>query len=138
IGVAAWPETLFGVASLGIGLFLLNIFFTTHMDKVFNWIFRLCPRRFQPWIAHILDDKIDSWDQRMTAQDTFGKRFGWATFRLAIWTGYLVLAFGTLQTAWNFVSKQPSEHVGHLLLTLLIQAVLNIPSIAFLLIRIFG
>jgi hypothetical protein len=137
-GVATWPETFFAVAATGIAMFLLNIFVATHMDKVFNWIFRLCPRRIQPWLAQVLDRGIEGWDQRMTAQDTFGKRLGWATVRLALWTAYLVLGFATLQIVWDIIWDLRTAPMLRLIATLLSQAVLNIPFVTFLLIRVFG
>ena len=138
LGLATWPETFFAVAVLGIVFFLINVFVATHMDKVFNWIFRFCPSRIQPWLANVLDSGIEKWDQRMTAQDTFGKRLGWSSFRLVLWTSYLVLAFATLQMLWDLILGQQTVPAFRLLATLLSQAVLNIPFVTFLLIRVFG
>jgi hypothetical protein len=138
LGLASWPDTFFIVGAVGIVLFLVNIFVATHMDKVFNWIFRFCPRRWQSGLAQVLDRGIENWDQRMIAQDTFGKRLGWSTFRLTLWTTYLVFAFATLQIVWDLIWDQRSAPVFRLLATFLSQAVLNIPFVAFLLIRVFG
>lgn len=138
LGIAAWPETFFCVASAGIFMFVLNVFVATHMDKVFNWIFRLCPRRMQPWLAQVLDSGIHGWDRRMTAQDTFGKRLGWASVRLTLWTTYLVLAFSSLQIVRDTILDQKTAPVLRIFATLLSQAVLNIPFVTFLLIRVFG
>ncbi len=138
LGLASWPETFFIVGTAGILLFLVNVFIATHMDKVFNWIFRLCPRRWQSGLASILDRGIENWDQRMIAQDTFGKRLGWSAFRLTLWTTYLVFAFATLQIVWGLMWQQHTAPVFRLLGTFLSQAILNIPFVAFLLIRVFG
>jgi hypothetical protein len=135
---ASWPETVFIVAAAGIVVFLANIFVATHMDKVFNWIFSFCPRRWQNRLAELLDKGIENWDQRMIAQDTFGKRLGWSALRLTLWTAYLVFAFATLQILWDLIWEQHTAPVYRLIATFLSQAALNIPFVTFVLIRVFG
>lgn len=138
VGVADWPITglLWTVAA--IITYLWVIVLTTHRDKVFNWLFRLCPRRLQRWLVGALDHYVTKWDNALVAQDTFRKRAWWSTIHLTVWTGYMVLAFASLQILIGLAFKQPSGTALLIAQTLLVQAMLNIPFVAFVLIQAFG
>jgi hypothetical protein len=137
-GVSEWPITglLWTVAA--IITYLWAIVLTTHRDKVFNWIFCLCPRRLQPWVVGALDHYVTRWDSTLMAKDTFTKRAWWSVVHLIAWTGYMVLAFASLEILLSLEVKQPSGTSFLIAHTLLTQAMLNIPFVAFVLIQVFG
>jgi len=138
LGLAAWPETLFGLSIIAIGAFLWSIFYTTHMDKIFNWIFRLSPERWWGWLADELDKRVGQRDKAFIAQDTFRKRAVWALIRLAYWAGYVVLAFASLQIASNIIYNQQAASAVRIVVTLAEQAAINVPLIVYVLLRIPG
>lgn len=138
LGRPDWRETFLAMTLAGILTFLATITLTTHLDKVFNWIFRLCPRNWQPWLAILLDKVVDEWDRRLGTIDTLRKRISWSLVRLSLWTTYMVLAFASLQImASLMLGDQPSD-TFRITYTLLAQALLNVPFVAFLFIQLFG
>jgi hypothetical protein len=107
---------------------------TTHRDKIFNWIF-LSPRRIQPWIVGGLDHFVTRWDEVMTAQHTFGKRAWWSAIHLVIWGTYLIAAFTSLQILSDLTEAQSIRPPLLIAAMLVVQALINLPFIAFALIQ---
>lgn len=133
-----WPWTLKAVTMFGLFFALALIFYTTHMDKVFNWILMLCPHGWKPLVAPLLNRQVDKQDRDFNAQDTFRKRATWALKRFISWTAYLVLAFASLQIAEDLLSGQAPHgdtSALRIIATFAIQALLNIPLVYYLLTR---
>ena len=127
-----WPWTLKAITIFGLTSALVTIFYTTHMDKVFNWGLALCPRSLRAWITPLLNELVDRQDRDLNAQDTFRKRAFSAIKRFVIWTTYLVLAFASLQIAEDLVQGQsagsgPSS--WRIIATLAVQALANVPLV---------
>lgn len=138
LGWADWPTTAFWWAVVAIFTFLWAIVLTTHRDKVFNWIFRLCPKGLQPWMAGLLNHFVTRWDAALTAQNTFSKRVWWSAIHLVPWAVYLVFAFASLQILWDLMEGQQPRPAPLIAQTLLVQAGLNLPFVTFMLIQVFG
>jgi hypothetical protein len=130
LGQPDWTLVAYWWTCAAILTFLWGIVLTTHRDKIFNWVFRLCPRKIQPWVVGGLDHFVTRWDDVMTAQHTFGKRAWWSVIHLAIWGAYLIAAFTSLQILSDLAE-------GPLLIAgmLVVQALMNLPFIAFALIQ---
>jgi hypothetical protein len=133
-----WAVLAYWWTCAAIFTFLWGIVLTTHRDKVFNWIFRLCPRRLQPWIVGGLDHFVTKWDNVMIAQHTFSKRAWWSALHLSIWGTYLVAAFTSLQMLSDLTHAQPVRPPTLIAETLLVQAGLNLPFVTVALIQVFG
>ncbi|KAB2911811.1 MAG: hypothetical protein F9K29_21510 [Hyphomicrobiaceae bacterium] len=138
LGWSDWPTTAFWWAGAAIFTFLWAIVLTTHRDKVFNWIFRLCPHGLRPWMAGVLNHFVTRWDAALTAQNTFSKRVWWSAIHLVPWGAYLVFAFASLQILWDLMEGQQPRPAQLVVQTLLVQAGLNLPFVTFLLIQVFG
>lgn len=141
--LSGWPQVLVALTGIGVVLFLGSVIYTTHMDKIFNLIFALCPKRWRERIAPYLNSRVDRRDRDLNAQDTFHKRALWAIGNFLWWTGYLVLAFASLQLAINtgemLLRMSGSRDLASPLLivgALLVQAVLNIPLVYYLMSQI--
>ena len=44
VGLPDWAANAYWRSWMALITFLGGIVYTTHMDKIFNWIFSLCPR----------------------------------------------------------------------------------------------
>lgn len=133
-----WRTTGLIWTAAAIVAFAWLIVLTTHRDKVFNWIFRLCPRPLASRVTAVLDYYVTLWDRTLIAQDTFRKRALWCALHLVVWMGYMILAFASLQILLGLALKQPSGTAVVVAETLLLQALLNLPFVAFVLIQGFG
>ncbi len=136
LGQADWTWVAYWWTCAAIITFLWAIVLTTHRDKIFNWIFRLCPRKIQPWIVGGLDHFVTRWDDVMTAQHTFGKRAAWSVIHLLVWGAYLVAAFTSLQILSDLTEAQATRPPLLMAGMLVVQAVMNLPFIAFVLIQV--
>ena len=137
LGLPDWTSTAYWWTWIAILTFLWGIVMTTHRDKVFNWIFRLCPRRIQPWIVGGLDHFATKWDTVMMAQHTFGKRAWWSGIHLLVWGTYLMAAFTSLQVLSDMTESQSPRPPQLIAETLLLQAGLNLPFVTVALIQVF-
>jgi len=140
-GMQGWPMALLQLTVLAIAAFLSIVFYLTSMDKIFNWIFRLFPRRWEQWLARQLNPHMDRRDSDLIALDTFRKRAAMAARLLVTWTGYAVLAFASLQIALNVMFGEQTASALQIVWSLCKQAALNIPVIVYAIIRfpwIFG
>ena len=135
LGQPDWTRVAYWWTWAAIVTFLWGIVLTTHRDKVFNWIFRLCPRKVQPWIVGGLDHFVTRWDEVMTAQHTFGKRAWWSVIHLLIWGTYLIAAFTSLQVLSDLTEAQSVRPPLLIAGMLVVQALMNLPFIAFALIQ---
>ncbi|HJU31667.1 MAG TPA: hypothetical protein VJ740_09435 [Hyphomicrobiaceae bacterium] len=138
LGLPEWPQALLWLSVIALGAFLSGIIYTTHMDKLSNLAFRLCPKRWRTWFAWWLDGKIEKWDRDQISQDTFRKRAVRAVFNFFYWSTYVVLAFASLQIALNIINNHQSASAVKIVLTLAEQAALNIPLIFYVLLRVPG
>lgn len=137
VGESDWARIAYWWTWAAIVSFLCGVVLTTHRDKIFNWIFRLSPRRIQPWIVGGLDHFVTKWDKVMTAQHTFGKRAAWSLIHLAIWGAYLVATFTSLQILSDLTEAQSPRPPQLIAETLLLQAGLNLPFVTVALIQGF-
>jgi len=137
LGQPDWTRVAYWWTCVAIVTFLWGIVLTTHRDKVFNWIFRLCPRKIQPWIVGGLDHFATKWDNVMVAQHTFGKRASWSVMHLLIWGSYLVAAFTSLQILSDIAESQSPRPPQLIAESLLLQAGLNLPFVTVALIQVF-
>jgi hypothetical protein len=135
LGLPDWARVAYWWTWGAILTFLWAIVPTTHRDKIFNWIFRLSPRRIQPWIVGGLDHFVTRWDEVMTAQHTFGKRAWWSAIHLVIWGTYLIAAFTSLQILSDLTEAQSIRPPLLIAAMLVVQALINLPFIAFALIQ---
>lgn len=138
VGGSSWTMTGLVWTAAAIFTFAWLIILTTHRDKAFNWVFRLCPSRLQPWLVGVLDYFVTRWDNALVAQHTLSKRLWWSAAHLVAWTTYMVFAFASLQLLVALAFKQPSGTALVVAHTLLLQAILNIPFVTFVLIQFFG
>ena len=99
LGLEAWPATLAKLTGIALIAFLLHIYYLTSVDKMFNWVFRLCPKRWERHLEKLLTPRLEKHDRDLIAQDTFRKRALLALKLLLFWTTYTVLAFSSLQIA---------------------------------------
>ena len=135
IGLEGWPLTLFALSTISIAVFLWLIYYKANMDKIFNWVFRLTPRRWERGIARKLNPLIDRYDRNLIAQDTFRKR-AWMAIRLLLWwTAYVVLAFASVQMALNGLETEQTGSPEGIVLSLRKQATLNVPLIVYVMVR---
>lgn len=135
IGLEGWPMTLFGLSTISIAAFLWIIYYTANIDKIFNWIFRLTPRRWEERLARRLNPLIARYDRDLIAQDTFRKRAWMAIRLLAWWTGYVVLAFASVQMALNGMEAEQTGAAEGIVLSFCKQAALNVPLIVYVMVR---
>lgn len=141
VGFQDWPMALLQLTILAVITFLSIVFYLANMDVIFNWIFKLLPRRMERWLARHLNPHIDRRDRDLIALDTFRKRAGMAARLLIIWTGYAVLAFASLQIALNSIFEEQHGSALQIVWSLCKQAALNVPIVVYAIIRfpwIFG
>ena len=138
LGQEDWAYVAYWWTCAAIFTFLWGIVLTTHRDKVFNWIFRLSPRKLQPWIVGGLDHFVTKWDRLMTAQHTFGKRAWWSRNTLGD-MGFILGGKRSRRCRYSSdltaaQSPRPPELIAK---TLLLQAGLNLPFVTVALIQGF-
>ena len=138
IGFESWAHSLRAIALFAIAAFLCSILYTTHMDKIFNMLFWLCPRGHRMWLAEKLAKRVSERDRELIAQDTFRKRALWAVRRLLYWSAYIVMAFASVQIALNAIYGLENASAGRIVMTLLEQAAINVPLILYVLVRVPG
>lgn len=143
-GLGNWADALFLMTSLGIALWLGMIVYFTQMEKLFNVVFRLCPRRARAWLAGWLDARAQERDRLLTARDTLLKRSRFTVALFGLWAGYLIMAFASLQLAIGHLTLLPDVAKDlpaapplTTLWSLVVQAVVNVP-IFFILLYRFG
>jgi hypothetical protein len=136
LGLDAWPATLAKLTSIALVAFLLHIYYLTSVDKMFNWIFRLCPKRWEKYLAKLMTPRLEKHDRELIAQDTFRKRALLAVRLLIFWTAYAVLAFASLQIAANIMANHQGASAAEIVGTLLKQAAINVPLIAYFMLRL--
>jgi hypothetical protein len=137
-GLPVWPQTLFAISLMALITFLGGIVYTTHMDRIFNWLFWLCPREQRAWLAEGLARRVNERDREFIAQDTFRNCIWWAFRRLIYWTGCIVLAFASMQIALNVIYGLQNASAARIVITLLSQAAVNVPLILYVLVRVPG
>jgi hypothetical protein len=140
-GMPEWPHALLYMTIVALLAFLSAVIYLTNMDKIFNLIFKLFPRRWENWLARHLNPQMDKRDRDLIALDSFRKRAQMALRLLVIWTSYAVLAFASLQIALNVLLGEQSASPLQIIWSLCKQAALNIPIIVYAIIRfpsIFG
>jgi hypothetical protein len=137
-GFQNWAHTLRYLSCVAIAAFLASIIYITHMDKIFNFLFWLCPRGRRMWLAEKLANRVSRRDRELIAQDTFRKRALWALRRLSTWSAYIVLAFASVQISLNGIYGLQMASASRIVLTLLEQAAINIPLILYVLVRVPG
>jgi hypothetical protein len=137
-GFENWAHALRAFSFLAIATFLGSIVYTTHMDKIFNLLFWLCPRGRRNWLATILAERVSKRDRELIAQDTFRKRALWALGHALYWTAFITLAFADAQIALNAIYGVQYASAGTIILTLVEQAAINVPLILYVLVRVPG
>jgi hypothetical protein len=137
-GFESWAHSLRAISLLAIATFLSSIIYTTHMDKIFNLLFWLCPLGRRTWLANILAERVSKRDRELIAQDTFRKRALWAFRHLVYWSAYIILTFASVQIALNAIYGLQNASASRIVLTLFEQAAINVPLILYVLVRVPG
>ena len=138
LGFDSWAHSLRAISLFAIAAFLAGIVYTTHMDKIFNLLFWLCPRIWRMRLTETLVKRVNKRDRELIAQDTFRKRAWWALRRLGYWTAYIILAFASMQIALNTLYGEQHASAARIVLTLVQQAAINVPLILYVLVRLPG
>jgi hypothetical protein len=103
---------------------------------MFNWLFWVCPKRWEKTLERLLTPRLERHDRELIAQDTFRKRALLALRLLVFWTAYAVLAFASLQIAANIAANNQDAAAGEIVGTLVKQAAINVPLIAYFMLRL--
>ena len=136
LGLQGWPTALFGLTTISILTVVWLMYYRANIDKVFNWMLRLCPRSWQRRLANRLDPLIEKHDRDLIAQDTFFKRARLALRLLTISTIYMVLAFASLQIALDVPPPASQSVVAWTTIwNFGKQAALNVPLIVYVMVR---
>jgi hypothetical protein len=136
LGLEAWPATLARLTIIALVAFLLHVYYLTSADKMFNWILWVCPKRWEKTVERILTPRLEKHDRDLIAQDTFRKRALLALRLLVFWTAYAVLAFASLQIATNITESSQQTSATDIVGTLMKQAAINVPLIAYFMLRL--
>ena len=136
LGLQAWPATLAQLTGVALIAFLLHVYYLTSADKMFNWLFWVCPKRWEKTLERLLTPRLERHDRELIAQDTFRKRALLALRLLVFWTAYAVLAFASLQIAANIAANNQDAAAGEIVGTLVKQAAINVPLIAYFMLRL--